>query len=640
MNKRNQGQLSPVMPKITVVTPVFNGAEHIAETLKSVLSQDYPALEYIVIDGGSSDGTLEIIRSFEARKDFSQRISLLLSEPDGGMYDAIAKGFERATGEILCYLNADDLFERGGLLSVGDYFSRHPDAQVVYHEDLVLANGWRYPNARQPEGVTTVDLLGGHILFQDGVFWRREAYEAIGGIRRDMRLAGDFDLWLRLSAPFRFVRRPGHVSCFRIHSGQLSAWMDRYHSEMDRSIAGFLASAPIARRALWAAQKILWRQYRRWSAKSCRERLFFPIDTGNFPPPPAAIPPGAEEVPCSPIDGNPAERFLFTAPDTRFGERELNYIYLDERHGIAITHPRVVVEKLDALYLKNYSAPPREINEPEGCSPYRQFNGRRVWEKVLLALPVRILSRILFPDVDSDGTLAEISWVLRSSKVDTSRRLSFLDAGCFEGNLLDEIRRTTPWQAFGLEPNSHAVKVALDKGHRVWCGHAESARAIVPEGQRFDVIFMGQSIEHLDDPVTALRQLRQLLSPGGVIVVSTPNLDSREIDWFGPTWAHWHPPYHRYIFSQKGLHALARQAKLQALCFKTFSNPYWTAMSLVQNGLGLGGSVSHAVSFEPAIMKRAQRINFWKKLIWNRLGKGDYCFFAMRDGSTGLHSHE
>jgi hypothetical protein len=129
--------------------------------------------------------------------------------------------------------------------------------------------------------------------------------------------------------------------------------------------------------------------------------------------------------------------------------------------------------------------------------------------------------------------------------------------------------------------------------------------------------------------------LRRLLSPGGVILLSTPNLDSREIDWFGPTWAHWHPPYHRYIFSKKGLHALARRANLQSLCFQTFSNPYWTAMSLVQNSLGLDGSVSHAVSFEPAIVKRAQRIDFWKKIIWNRLGQGDYCLFAMRDGATG-----
>lgn len=628
------------MPKITVVTPVFNCREHIAETLASVLRQDYPVLEYIVVDGGSSDGTLDIIRAFQARKDFSQKISLVISESDQGMYDALAKGFEQATGDVLCYLNADDLFEHGALNSVGEYFARHPETQIIYHEDLVLMDGWKYPNARQPEGVDTVDLLCGHILFQDGVFWRRAAYEAIGGVRRELRLAGDYDLWLRLSARFRLVRRPGHVSCFRMRPDQLSLQMDSYCHEMERSMAEFLAAAPIAKRQFWAIRKLCKRVCKRYARKSRQDRLFFPIDFGNFPPLAMTVPTGIDEIPCSPIDGRPTERLLFTTPDTRFGERELNYIYLDERHGIAITHPHIAGEKLDALYRRHYSSPPTEIRQPEGKSPYRRFDGRRSWEKALLAFPVGIWARILFRGTWSDNTLVEISEVLKESKVDPSKCLSFLDAGCFEGNVLDEIRRSTPWQAFGLEPNSRAVEIAREKGHQVWCGHAESIETVIPEGQRFDVIYMGQSIEHLDDPAQALQRLRRLLSPGGVIVVSTPNLDSREIDWFGPTWAHWHPPYHRYIFSKQGLHALARQAKLQPLCFRTFSNPYWTAMSLVQNGLGLGGSVSHAVSFEPTIMKKAQRINFWKKVIWNRLGKGDYCFFAMGDSATGLPHDE
>jgi len=627
------------LPKITVATPVFNCAGHIAETLESVLSQDYPALEYIVIDGGSTDGTLDIIRAFQARNDLQQQISLVISEPDRGMYDAIAKGFERATGEILCYLNADDLFESGGLQSVGEYFARHPEAQVIYHEDLVLVGGWKYPNARQPEGVNTADLLRAHILFQDGVFWRRTVYEEIGGMRRDLKLAGDYDLWLRLSANSRFVRRPGHVSCFRMRPGQLSAQMNRYQHEMEESIAAFLANAPIAKRALWAIQGIFQRVYRRYAGKFCRERLFFPIDFANLPPPSDTMPQDAEERPCSPIDGKPAERFLFTTPDTRFGDRELNHIYLDERHGIAITHPRLAAGKLDALYLKHYSFPPTQLKLPEAASPYRQFNGKQIWERALLRLPVGILARVLFP-AGSDNTLRELVAVLEKSKIDTSKALRFLDMGCFEGHLLDQIRSITTWKSFGLEPNRHAAEIASAKGHRVWCGHAEDAGSLIPQEQRFDVIYLGQSIEHMDDPVQVLGHLRQLLAPGGVLVLSTPNLDSREIDWFGPTWAHWHAPYHRYIFSRKGLYALAQQAGLLPLYFRTFSNPYWTSMSLAQNWMGLGGSASHAVTFDPDLVKKAQRINFWKNLIWNRLEKGDYCLFAMTAMADIGHVHD
>jgi len=259
------------LPQITVVTPVLNGAEHIAETLKSVLRQDYPKLEYIIVDGGSTDETLDIIREYEGKNEFPQRISLVISEPDQGMYDAIANGFEHATGEIFCYLNADDLFECGGLRSVGEYFSRHPEAQVIYHEDTVLVDGWKYPNVRQPENVNTADLLNAHILFQDGVFFRRTAYGAIGGVRRDFRLAGDFDLWLRLSANFRFVRRPGHVSCFRLHPNQLSSRMDIYHREMKQSIADFLSHAPAARRAKWFVQRFFSRVHRKFLSVFRRE---------------------------------------------------------------------------------------------------------------------------------------------------------------------------------------------------------------------------------------------------------------------------------------------------------------------------------------------------------------------------------
>ncbi len=623
------GRTKQQLPKITVVTPVFNGVAHIAETLESVLGQDYPALEYIVVDGGSTDGTLEVIRKFQANNDFPQRISLVVSEPDQGMYDAIAKGFERATGDILCYLNADDLFECGGLQSVGEYFAQHGESQVIYHEDIVLVDGWKYPNARQPKSVDTVDLLRGHILFQDGVFWRRSAYQAVGGMRRDLKLAGDFDLWLRLSARFPLIRRPSHVSCFRVRPGQLSTHMDDYHKEMQRSIADFLATMSIIRRAQWSVKRVLRGFIRGAVRKLQKDRLFFPMDFGNLPPPAVAPPSNLEVVPRSPIDGKPVERLLFSTPDTRFGDKEINYIYMDERHRIAVTHPSIASDKLDGLYQKYYSSPPTEHKLPTASSPYRKFDGKRLWEKILLKLPVERLYRVSL----LDNTLKELTKVLVSSHVDINTPLRFLDTGCFEGHLLDEIRENTPWTAFGLEPNDHAVEVARSKMHNVWHGHAEHAVEIIPQDQHFDVIFMGQSIEHVDDPLKVLRRLRLLLAPDGVLVMSTPNLDSRQINWFGPTWAHWHAPYHRYIFSRKGLIALVQHVGLLPVHFQSFSNLYWSAMSIAQNQIGLGGSVSHAVNFDQSIYSEAKRINFWQTALWNTIGKGDYCFLAVKDGA-------
>lgn len=629
-----QGPVVPPLPKITLVTPVLNGAQFIEATLRSVLVQSYPALEFIIVDGGSTDDTLPIIKSVQNDSTLPNKITQVISEPDQGMYDAVAKGFSQATGEVLAYLNADDLLEGGALLAVGEYFSRHPRVSVIYHEDTVLVNGWKYPNVRQPKGINTAALLDKHILFQDGVFFRRSAYQAIGGLRRDLKLAGDYDLWLHLSGKFKFVRRSGHVSCFRVRQDQLSENMKCYYQEVDRSQSDFLAKASRLQKMRWQAQE-KYRCLRTFiRIFSTNSRLFFPIDFGNLPPPPVTLAGTEYGQAVSPIDGKPAERLLFSTPDTRFGDKVINHIYLDTRHSIAVTYPPVQFSELDRLYRQHYSAPPLAIQGSEGPSPYRQFNGKRLWERALLRLPVEKFARFL-PNCWLNNTLNELTSVLRISRVDVNSSLQMLDVGCFEGLLLDEIAAQKSWQAYGLESNSQAVEIAQSKGHCVWRGYAEAAVEIIPEVHQFDVIFMGQSIEHVDNPGQSLRRLRLLLAPGGVLVLSTPNLDSRQIDWFGPTWAHWHAPYHRYIFSRKGLFALARHAGLQPVCFKTFSHCYWTAMSVMQNSLGLGGSVSHAVNFDPPLKRRAQRINFWQQLFWNRAGKGDYCFLVMRDGADG-----
>src|ERR1044071_5583992 len=111
--------------KITVVTPSFNQAKYLETTLRSVHEQDYPCVEHIVMDGGSTDGSVEILRKYSAH------LAYWCSEKDRGQADAIAKGFQRATGDILCWLNSDDVFLPGALRAVSEYFTRHPEAEVV-----------------------------------------------------------------------------------------------------------------------------------------------------------------------------------------------------------------------------------------------------------------------------------------------------------------------------------------------------------------------------------------------------------------------------------------------------------------------------------------------------------------------------
>jgi len=203
--------------------------------------------------------------------------------------------------------------------------------------------------------------------------------------------------------------------------------------------------------------------------------------------------------------------------------------------------------------------------------------------------------------------------------------------GCFEGNLLDQIRKETDWEAYGLDSNPKALEVARSKGHQVWEASAEDAYTVIPEDLRFHLIFLGQTIEHLNNPMAVLRRLKYMLEPGGLLALTTPNLNSKQIKLFGPTWSHWHLPYHRYIFSRRSTRLLSNLLGMKLLCLKTHSHPYWTCLSVQLNELGIGAAVSHAVNFPEGIVRRARNIAGWSKLLWDWRGKGDYLFAVMKN---------
>jgi len=217
------------LPKITVVTPNRNGGATLRQTFDSVLQQDYPNLEYIVVDGGSADDSHAIL------EEYRPWLTHILVGTDRTLYDGIAKGFDRSTGEVLAWLNSDDMYEPGILRRVGQVFARHPRWDVIYFDGTVWKQGWRVPN-RPQRRVGLPELMAGHMLYQECVFFRRGAYEAVGGLAREgFHLAGDYELWLRLAARYRFHYIPEHAGCFRLRPGQLSANWPAYHAEMVRA---------------------------------------------------------------------------------------------------------------------------------------------------------------------------------------------------------------------------------------------------------------------------------------------------------------------------------------------------------------------------------------------------------------------
>lgn len=181
--------------KITVVTPSYNQAKFLERTIVSVLDQGYPNLEYIIIDGGSSDGSVDIIRKYE------DRLAFWVSEKDSGQVEAINKGFKRATGDVVCWLNSDDVFYEGTLDAIGKLFDNSSvnwavgNSQIIDGQDAVVSQLDRLFVDR-PE--SWFEIATEFMLPQPSSFWRRSVFEDLGYLREDMHYAFDYEFWFRM----------------------------------------------------------------------------------------------------------------------------------------------------------------------------------------------------------------------------------------------------------------------------------------------------------------------------------------------------------------------------------------------------------------------------------------------------------
>lgn len=185
------------MVKISVITPSYNQAVFIDATIRSVIEQDYENMEYIVVDGGSTDGSVDIIQSY------SDKIDLIIVEPDKGQSDAINKGFRRATGDIICWVNSDDMLLPGALKKVGTYFNEHPGCRWLAGNcrftDLFLNMHWHY-KIKKLDPVDYLLFGEGNFLAQSSVFFEKKLWEEAGEINQNLHYAMDLDLWLRFLA--------------------------------------------------------------------------------------------------------------------------------------------------------------------------------------------------------------------------------------------------------------------------------------------------------------------------------------------------------------------------------------------------------------------------------------------------------
>jgi glycosyltransferase involved in cell wall biosynthesis len=183
------------LPKISIVTPSYNQGQFIERTIKSVLDQKYSNLEYIVVDGGSNDNTIKILKKYSSKLRW-------VSEKDKGQTDAINKGIRMSTGEIISYLNSDDVYEPGSFKIIADYFINNPEAMLVYGKGKHIDKGDEFIED-YPSKPT--DYLGLHptcSICQPTAFWKRELIEEIGYFDMSLKYAMDYDYWIRTSMKY------------------------------------------------------------------------------------------------------------------------------------------------------------------------------------------------------------------------------------------------------------------------------------------------------------------------------------------------------------------------------------------------------------------------------------------------------
>jgi len=237
------------LPVVSIITPSFNQARYIEATIQSVLAQDYPRIEYIIVDGASTDGTVDVIKKFEGKGGVippntgertsplqNRTISSWVSEPDKGQTDAINKGFARAKGDILAWINSDDTYEAGAVGAAVKFLLEHPNVGMVYGDCNFINESGRVIGKFNSAQTDHRLLQRGYVhIPQQTAFFRADLWRQVGPLDPSFYFAMDYDLWTRLAARSRIQYVPQTWANFRLHtSGKTIVADDRCWPEMVR----------------------------------------------------------------------------------------------------------------------------------------------------------------------------------------------------------------------------------------------------------------------------------------------------------------------------------------------------------------------------------------------------------------------
>lgn len=228
---------SKKMPKVSIITPSYNQADYIERTIKSIVSQDYPNIEYIIMDGKSTDNSVDIIKKYDKKLKWT-------SEKDSGQSEAINKGLRQATGDIVAFLNSDDMYEPGAIKKVVDFFNDNPDVKWAYGKCKIIDSNDN--EIRKPITIyknlmlskySYSKLLSENFISQPATFWRREIHDEFGYFDEDDHWCMDYQFWLRIGDKYPAGVISDYLADFRYHTDSKSGQEDKVKFQEEYRIA-------------------------------------------------------------------------------------------------------------------------------------------------------------------------------------------------------------------------------------------------------------------------------------------------------------------------------------------------------------------------------------------------------------------
>lgn len=225
------------MPLVSVVTIVLNGEKYLEKSILSLKNQDYQNIEHIVMDGGSTDGTLDILKKYESTYNLKW-----YSGKDNGAVDAVSKGFDLARGDIFCWLDADNAYLSGAVKKIAEIFQQHPEIDFVFGDTLLLDKDDKIiGRTRHVDFDIDIFLYLGMNINPQSAFWRRSLHEKMNGMDRQYRICSDWDFFLRMAmsgAEFYHVR--SFLSCYRYHPTQQTKTKETMRTEGEKIFKKFV----------------------------------------------------------------------------------------------------------------------------------------------------------------------------------------------------------------------------------------------------------------------------------------------------------------------------------------------------------------------------------------------------------------